>query len=38
MKKIRVTLIKSLIDRPKNQRLNATALGLGKMHSSVEHT
>jgi large subunit ribosomal protein L30 len=37
MKKIRITLIQSLIDRPSIQRKNVQALGLGKMHSSVEH-
>ncbi|MPM25915.1 50S ribosomal protein L30 [bioreactor metagenome] len=37
MKKVRVTLIQSLIDRPAIQRKNIKALGLGKMHSSVEH-
>ncbi|HBG71263.1 MAG: 50S ribosomal protein L30 [Bacteroidetes bacterium GWF2_43_63] len=38
MKKVRITLIQSLIDRPAIQRKNIQALGLGKMHSSVEHT
>lgn len=38
MKKIRVTLIKSVIDRPAIQKKNVAALGLRKMHSSVEHT
>lgn len=37
MKKVRVTLIRSLIDRPINQRKNITALGLGKTNSFVEH-
>lgn len=38
MKKVRITLIQSLIDRPAIQRKNVKALGLGKMHSSVEQT
>jgi large subunit ribosomal protein L30 len=37
MKKVRITLIQSIIDRPSIQRKNVKALGLGKMHSSVEH-
>jgi large subunit ribosomal protein L30 len=36
MKKIKVTLIKSPIDRPKRQKLTLQALGLNKMNSSKE--
>lgn len=37
MAKVIVKQIKSLIDRPKRQRLTMEALGLRKMHASVEH-
>ena len=33
---IKITKIKSTIDRPKNQKLTMEALGLRKMHNSVE--
>ena len=36
MAKIRITQIKSTIDRPKKQKLTIQALGLGKLHRSVE--
>jgi large subunit ribosomal protein L30 len=36
MAKIKVTLIKSTIDRPNRQKLTVQALGLNKMHSSKE--
>jgi large subunit ribosomal protein L30 len=36
MAKIRITQIKSTIDRPKRQKLTIQALGLGKLHRSVE--
>jgi len=36
MKKIRITLIKSPIDRPERQKLTLQALGLGKTNSSKE--
>ena len=36
MKKIKVTLIKSPIDRPKRQKLTLQALGLNKMNASKE--
>ena len=36
MKKIKVTLIKSGIDRPERQKLTLKALGLNKLHSSKE--
>ena len=37
MGKIEVTQVKSTIDRPKNQKLNIEALGLGKLHKSKVH-
>lgn len=36
MAKVRITQIKSTIDRPKNQKLTVIALGLGKINKSVE--
>jgi large subunit ribosomal protein L30 len=36
MKKIKITLIKSPIDRPERQKLTLVALGLGKTNSSKE--
>lgn len=36
MSKVKVTQIKSIIDRPKNQKLIIKALGLGKINRSVE--
>ncbi len=36
MAKIKVTLVKSTIDRPNRQKLTIQALGLNKMHSSKE--
>lgn len=35
-KKIKVTQIKSVIDRPERQKRTMAALGLKKMHASVE--
>ena len=35
-KKIKVTQIKSVIDRPERQKKTMIALGLKKMHASVE--
>lgn len=35
MKKIKITLRKSIIGKPKEQRLTVQALGMKKMHSSV---
>ena len=35
MSKIRITKVKSIIDRSKRQRLNMEALGLKKINSSV---
>jgi len=37
MAKIKVTQIKSAIDRPKRQKDTLKALGLRKMHQTVEH-
>lgn len=37
MAKVIVKQVKSLIDRPKRQRLTMEALGLRKMNASVEH-
>lgn len=36
MKKIRITQVKSVIDRPERQKRTIEALGLRKLHSSVE--
>jgi large subunit ribosomal protein L30 len=36
MKKIKVTQVKSIIDRPKRQKRTMVALGLNKMNASVE--
>lgn len=36
MKKIRITLVKSPIDRPERQKLTVKALGLNKMNSATE--
>ncbi|HCY88800.1 MAG TPA: 50S ribosomal protein L30 [Chitinophagaceae bacterium] len=36
MKKIKVTQIKSTIDRPERQKRTMVALGLKKLHTSVE--
>jgi large subunit ribosomal protein L30 len=36
MKKIKVTLVKSPIDRPENQKLTLKALGLNKTNSTNE--
>ncbi|WP_299822843.1 50S ribosomal protein L30 [uncultured Pontibacter sp.] len=35
MAKVTITQIKSIIDRPKNQKLTIQALGLGKISKSV---
>jgi large subunit ribosomal protein L30 len=37
MAKVKVTQIKSDIGRPQDQRLTLKALGLGKLHATVEH-
>lgn len=36
MAKVKITLVKSGIDRPKDQKATIVALGLKKMNSSVE--
>ncbi len=36
MKKIKITLVKSPIDRPNRQKLTLQALGLNKMNASKE--
>lgn len=35
MAKLKITLTRSVIGRPEDQRATVKALGLGKMHSSV---
>ncbi len=37
MAKLKITLTRSLIGRPENQRATVKALGLGKTNSSVIH-
>jgi len=37
MKKIKITQVKSAIDRPLRQKRSLEALGLKKMHRTVEH-
>ncbi|WP_310586678.1 50S ribosomal protein L30 [Marinilongibacter aquaticus] len=37
MATVKITQIKSTIDRPKKQKLTIQALGLGKLHRTVEH-
>jgi len=36
MSKVRITQVKSTIDRPEKQKLTIKALGLGKMNRTVE--
>lgn len=36
MAKVKITLVKSLIGRPEEQRATAKALGLGKTNSTIE--
>ena len=36
MKKLKITLVKSVIDRPETAKRTVAALGLRKMNSSVE--
>lgn len=36
MGKVKITQVKSVIDRPKRQKATMIALGLKKMHASVE--
>lgn len=35
MAQVTITQVKSIIDRPENQKLNMKALGLGKINKSV---
>ena len=37
MKKIKITQVRSAIDRPERQKRSLQALGLKKMHQTVEH-
>jgi len=37
MGKVKVTQVKSIIDRPKKQKATMKALGLTKMNKTVEH-
>lgn len=37
MAKVKVTQVKSTIDRPERQKATIEALGLGKLHRTVEH-
>ncbi len=37
MNKVKITQIKSIIDRPKDQKATMRALGITKMHQTVEH-
>lgn len=37
MAKIKITQVKSVIDRPKRQKATMQALGLRKMNQTVEH-
>jgi len=37
MKKIKITQVKSSVDRPVRQKRSLEALGLHKMHQTVEH-
>lgn len=37
MSKIKITQVKSIIDRPQRQKDTIKALGLSKMHQSVVH-
>jgi large subunit ribosomal protein L30 len=37
MSKIKITQVRSIIDRPKNQKLTIEALGLGRPNWSVVH-
>ncbi len=37
MKKIKITQVRSSVDRPIRQKRSLVALGLRKMHQTVEH-
>lgn len=38
MEKVRITQVRSTIKRPHKQKKTMTALGLGKINKTVEHT
>jgi large subunit ribosomal protein L30 len=38
MDKVKITQIKSVIDRPERQKVTVRALGLTRINASVEHT
>lgn len=38
MKKVKITLVRSLIRKPKDQKATVIALGLKRMHQTVEKT
>lgn len=37
MKRLKITQVRSAIDRPERQKRSLQALGLRKMHQTVEH-
>ncbi|MBK8965673.1 MAG: 50S ribosomal protein L30 [Lewinellaceae bacterium] len=37
MSKVKITLVKSPIDKTKRQKATLTALGFNKMHQTIEH-
>lgn len=37
MSKVNITLLRSPIDKPKRQKQTLTALGIRKMHQTVQH-
>ena len=37
MKKIKITQVRSAVDRPARQKRSLVALGIHKMHQTVEH-
>lgn len=37
MKRLKITQVRSSIDRPEHQKRSLQALGLRKMHQTVEH-
>ena len=37
MGKVKITQVKSIIDRPKKQKLTMRSLGIKKMNQTVEH-
>lgn len=37
MAKVKITQVRSTVDRPIDQKRTLTALGLGKLHRTVEH-